>query len=211
MILSVFIASLLTAPPCAITGTVELVRNGKKVDAAGQVALYLDYVPATAFTRVAETHDIRQVNKEFLPHVLVVTAGDEVTFNNDDKFEHSVFSNSATKTFEFQATKKGLTGVQVFMDPGPVLIQCDLHKEMRADVLVVSNPFATLAKPGGAFRIEGPPAGAYTLVAWEPNGAETHTEVTCNGKTETVVHLRLEEFPKPKLLRKDGEEYREYP
>lgn len=211
MILSVLITSLLAAPPCAISGTVELLRNGKKIEAGDQVALYIDHVPAAAYKRVAATHDMRQINKEFVPHVMVVTVGDEVTFNNDDKVEHSVFSNADTTHFEFPASKKGLTGIHVFNDPGPVRIQCDIHSKMRADVLVVANPFATLARPGGSFRISGLPADNYTLVAWEPNGGETHLEVSCGTRPETVVRIKVEESPKPKLLRKDGEEYREYP
>lgn len=208
MILPVLLTSLLAADPCAISGTVALLRDGEKVKNPGAVAVYVDYVSSTEFKQPARVHQMLQKNINFEPNVLVVTVGDKVTFTNEDKVEHSVFSNTDSGTFELPPSKKGFTGAKVFRKPGPVLIQCDIHKKMRADVLVVSNPFATLANPDGTFRISGLPKGSYRLMVWEPNGGESHQEVTCAG--ETAVSLQVEQARKPILKRKDGTAHREY-
>ncbi len=209
MILSVLVASLLAADdgPCSITGTVALLRDGEKVSDASSVAVYVDHVPMT--TKLpARTHEVLQKGYQFEPKVLLITIGDKVAFTNDDKVEHSVFSNTEKVAFDFPPTRKGFTGAKVFRKPGAVRIQCDIHKKMRADLLVTNNPFATLAKPNGTFRIDGLPAGDYRVMVWEPNGGESQQEIKC--ASETSVQLTVEEAQKPTLKRKDGTAHREY-
>ena len=210
MFLSVTILALLSAEPCTLSGKIELTRAGKSVDPGGIVAVYVEKVRANAFRTVNKTHQIVQSDTQFRPKVLVLLKGDSVEFTNNDKWEHSVFAPSTANAFEFSASKRGLTGVKTFLFPGKVRIQCDIHKKMRADVLVASNPFFALADAGGAWKISGLPSGDYTLVAWEPNGKESRVSVTnCTGPTAVTLPV-LEEAPPPKLNRKLGGDYGEY-
>ena len=43
---------------------------------------------------------IRQTAKAFVPALLVITAGTSVRFPNDDKFYHSVYSDSPSNPFD---------------------------------------------------------------------------------------------------------------
>ena len=58
-----------------------------------------------------------QVNKEFVPHVLPVAVGTEVSFPNHDQIHHHVYSFSRTKTFEIPLYK-GEAGVAGALRPG---------------------------------------------------------------------------------------------
>ena len=132
-------------------------------------------------------------------------------FTNEDKDEHSVFSKDALPLLDFPKSRKGETGRHTFEFTGAARIQCDIHDWMRADTLVVENPFFTLTESNGTFRIRDLPAGAdYTLVGWEPNGNETRVAVKgCSGET-TVAVVVLDEGKPRKMRRKLGGVYPVY-
>ena len=189
MILTVLIASLTSAAPCALTGNIELTSEGKKVAPEGRVVVYVDKVPGTKFHAIDQPHVILQTGLQFKPEVLVVMAGESVQFTNEDKDEHSVFSKDAVPAFDLGRSRQGLTGSPVkFMFPGPARIQCNVHDWMRADILVVQNPFFALVGQDGTWRIEGLPVGNYSLSAWDRSGALKHVQVkSCPGEKRIPI------------------------
>lgn len=193
---------------CTLEGSAVLTRGGKPV--SGTIVVAVEKVPASAWKQKPSTHRMLQQERQFVPRVLVVVKGDSVEFTNEDKEEHSVFSNSSTRTFDFPASRRGVSGVTTFMKLGPARIQCDIHSSMRADVLVVANPFHALTDAQGRWRITGVPKGPVTLRYWEPNGGEATRAVTCTEGTVAVGAVPLDEAPAPRLVRKTGEAYREY-
>lgn len=196
---------------CSFSGKIELTREGKKVEAAGRVVIYVQRLPAIELHRSARTHSIRQVDEQFQPNLLVMQVGDSVEFYNEDNIEHSVFSNALANAFEFPRSLRGVTGRRTFMFAGPMRIGCDIHGSMRADVLVLQNPFWTSVQADGSWTLSGVPRGAHTLVAWEPNGGVTKIRLKqCSGSMLTVVMPALEEAPEPKPKRKNGGNYVEY-
>lgn len=211
MLPTVIAAVLLSTAPCTLWGQVDLIRDGKKVDASGRVVVYVHKVAATALRPGnAKKHTIRQIHTEFEPKLLVVQMSDSIEFYNEDKDEHSVFSNAAANTFEFRKSRQGVTGTKTFMFQGPVRIQCDVHPQMRADVLVLQNRFWTFVDPNGTWKISGLPAGSYTVVAWEPNGGVRRQMVTeCSGEAAVAIPP-LQEEPEQKPKRKNGGAYVEY-
>ena len=145
--------------PCTLTGRVELTSKGQTLDPGGKVAVYVETVrsPANALN---QTRSILQTGLQFSPQVLIVVKGDSVQFTNEDKDEHGVFSRDTVPTFQRERSRQGLTGAPVLFDfVGAFRIQCDIHKSMRADVLVVDNPFFTLAGSDGSWKIAELPAG----------------------------------------------------
>ena len=55
-------------------------------------------------------------------------------------------------------------------------MKCDVHPWMRTYLAVMSHPFFSVTGETGEFRIEGLPAGSYTIEAWhERLGTQTAT------------------------------------
>jgi plastocyanin len=116
--------------------------------------------PASA---VAEIH---QHERKFDPELLAITAGQHVSFPNDDLFFHNVFSPSPTREFDLGEYPRGSTKVKRFPAVGVVDVYCDIHPEMAATVLVLPNRRFTTVRPDGSFRIEGVPPGKWKLYVY---------------------------------------------
>lgn len=116
------------------------------------------------------TVEIKQENKQFVPALTVVQAGTTLTFPNLDGIFHNVFSNSPKNAFDLGTYRTGdPTRTAVMNEPGVVDVQCNMHEQMRATVLVVPNKLYAAVRPNGTFRIDGVPVGKRRIVAWGPN------------------------------------------
>jgi plastocyanin len=112
-----------------------------------------------------QTSKIVQRDKAFNPDLLAVTVGDSVTFPNQDSNLHNVFSPNPK--FDLGSLKKGEGGdPKQFKNPGVVDVYCNIHPQMAATILVLPNRHHVAAKSGGTFRLEGVPAGDWTIFAY---------------------------------------------
>jgi hypothetical protein len=72
----------------------------------------------------------------------------------------------------------------------PVLIGCSLHGWMRAWVYVVPHPWFAVSDTQGEFKIEGVPAGKYTLLVRHPDAGHQDrraVEVTAGETTQVKI------------------------
>lgn len=154
-----------------------------------------------------QAHAIAQLNQKFVPEVLVIQKNDSVSFPNRDRIEHSVFSTDGT--VHIPASTKADPEPVAFARAGSFRIQCNIHSNMRTDVLVVPvRQLHTFVGRDGRWRIDGLTAPQVTVTAWEPNGGEVTQVVSpCDGRP---VELRLEGQRAPLPLRKDGSLYKDY-
>jgi plastocyanin len=115
-----------------------------------------------------EAFILDQNNLTFLPHILVIPKGSTVSFPNNDKVDHNVFSLSRTKKFNFGSYKPGESQDVTFDKPGIVELRCDLHSEMISYILVMKNSYFSLTDKQGNFTIDvtGLAPGKYTLKTW---------------------------------------------
>jgi plastocyanin len=136
---------------------------------------------------------IRQINEEFVPHVVAVTAGSTVEFPNDDLIFHNVFSLSRAATFDLGRYPRNASKARTFTKPGVVKVFCHLHSHMSAIVRVFPHPY--FASPGrdGRFTIPDVPAGRVDVTAWHERAGEvTYTAtITAGGTTELTFSLPL--------------------
>lgn len=109
---------------------------------------------------------MEQLNRRFSPELLVIQAGSKVSFPNDDPIFHNVFSLSGTKSFDLGNYPRGDTRVVSFPKPGIVFVNCHLHPNMSASIVVTPNKWNTLAGRDGKFGLQDVPPGRYSIVAW---------------------------------------------
>src|SRR5947209_7633335 len=111
------------APTGTIRGTVVVEdARGNALPLPEVVVFVEDFVqPFTA----SETPAVHQVNKRFLPNLLVVSVGAPVAFPNDDPIDHNVFSVSPVKAFDLGLYSGGKAKTLTFDRPGPVRIYCN--------------------------------------------------------------------------------------
>jgi plastocyanin len=126
------------------------------------VAVYLEgQLPSATTAAVME-----QRQRMFLPDMLVIPAGSTVSFPNRDPIFHNVFSFSKPKLFDLGNYPKDKTRVVTFPTPGVVYVNCQLHPNMGAAIVVTPNGWATRPNSSGHFTLTGIPPGKYTIVAW---------------------------------------------
>jgi plastocyanin len=109
---------------------------------------------------------MEQKDRQFVPDLLVIPSGSSVSFPNMDPIFHNVFSLSKPKTFDLGNYSKGQTRLVTFPKPGIVFVNCRLHPNMTATIVVSPNRWNTVADASGSFALHGVPPGTHTIVAW---------------------------------------------
>lgn len=141
---------------------------------------------------------IEQKDEQFVPHTVAITRGSTVEFPNSDPFFHNVFSLSRPATFDLGRYPSGQSRPWTFTKPGVVKVYCHIHAQMSAVIRVFDHRWFTIPNEGGAFVLEGLPAGEHTLVAWHERIGERRDRVTvrAGGTTEVAFTLPVLE-PEP--------------
>jgi len=106
-----------------------------------------------------------QLNKVFTPYVLPVVKGSTVEFHNSDSLQHNVFG-VGSEEFNLGNWTKGIVRQHTFNKAGDVVILCNVHPEMEAHILVLTNPYFARPEENGKFRIANVPPGQYVIRAW---------------------------------------------
>jgi plastocyanin len=117
--------------------------------------------PASA--RPSGAMSLTQRGEMFDQYLLVVPLGASVAFPNADPVFHNVFSYSRAKRFDLGRYRQGESKSVAFDKPGYIKVMCEVHKWMRAGIVVVENPYYAIVADTGHFRIEGVPAGRHRV------------------------------------------------
>ncbi|HET7497001.1 MAG TPA: hypothetical protein VFM00_01755 [Candidatus Eisenbacteria bacterium] len=118
-----------------------------------------------------------QKGQRFIPRILAVVAGQAVDFRNSDNVFHNVFSYSPPKKFDLGRYPRGKSKRLTFQKPGLVQVFCDIHSDMRADIVVAPSRRFGYVDAQGRFRIEDVPEGKHTVVVWLPRRGERSGDV----------------------------------
>jgi plastocyanin len=149
--------------------------------------------PGRAATAAPRTANMSQHDLSFEPHVLIVAAGTEVVFPNDDDVRHHVYSFSTTKAFDFSVDSKSIHSGLRFDVPGVVTIGCNIHDQMLAYVLVVDTPHFAKTDGDGVAVLSGLETGTYEITIWTSRMAGKHLpdpiEISLtDGETASLEH-----------------------
>lgn len=137
-----------------------------------------------------------QVNREFVPHVLIVPVGSSVTFPNSDTVSHQVYSFSPAKKFQFPLYRGSPNPPVDFDRIGVVTIGCNIHDQMRAYVFVVDGQYYGRTNTSGTWSATDVEPGDYTVQAWHPLAREMRPIVeqrvhVNDGAAATALTLRM--------------------
>lgn len=109
-----------------------------------------------------------QRDLKFDPFVLIVPVGATVSFPNQDKVRHHVYSFSAVKRFELKLYGQGESRSVTFDKAGAAAVGCNIHDGMVGFIKVVDTPFAAKTGGSGEVVLRNLPAGAATVRVWHP-------------------------------------------
>ena len=118
-----------------------------------------------------------QINREFVPHTLVVQKGMHVKFPNSDSVQHHVYSFSPAKTFELKLYSELEVEPFLFDQAGVVELGCNVHDWMLGYIYVADTPYFAQTNVQGAVSIDIP-AGDYELSLWHPRLADEDIQRT---------------------------------
>jgi len=156
-----------------VIGTVALRDQDKQrpLKDASQVAVWLvptdaadDTVRSSAYHPAS--YQMRQQDKRFEPHLLVVPVGSSVRFPNLDPWFHNVFSLYRGKRFDLGLYQAGSQKSVQFDRPGPSYIFCNIHPEMSAVILAVNSHYIGVSVSSGNIAIADVPPGHYRVHFW---------------------------------------------
>lgn len=124
-----------------------------------------------------------QHDLQFDPFVLIAPVGATVSFPNQDKVRHHVYSFSPTKRFELKLYGKGETRSVTFDKAGVVAVGCNIHDGMVGFIRVVDTPYAAKTPGSGDAVIRNLPAGPVTISVWHPymRGPEATASASLQG------------------------------
>lgn len=179
------------ASSSSVAGRLELIAGGREGVVAGEVTEGLVYfLPKSGGTAPKPgSYTVDTRSKGFSPSVLVVPVGSTVRFPNRDSILHNVFSRTPGSTFDFGFYGPGESRQRVFSKPGLVVVNCNVHHNMRVDVVVLSTPYYTRPDRNGRYSLAGLPKGPGTLVFWHPRADAQQAAV--NLPLDAAVSRRL--------------------
>ncbi len=148
------------------------------------------------------TSAIDQKGCVFIPHVAMIPQGSSIDLLNSDDVMHNLHSWSMKNTAFNEGVAAHGSISKTFEFPETVKITCDVHKWMTSWLIVQANPYYALTDANGNYKLEGVPAGTYTVQAWQESLGKATQEVTVAAGGEAKADFGLQKKAKKKRKRK---------
>ena len=111
---------------------------------------------------------MKQLNQQFVPHILAVKKGSVVAFPDTDTVKHHVYSFSAAKTFEVRVYKEEVNRHITFDNAGVAVIGCNIHDWMLGYIYVANSTLFALSDENGEVVFSDLIHGDYSASLWHP-------------------------------------------
>jgi plastocyanin len=165
--------------------------DGKALDGAVVTAHPLDGVPHRPAPMKAV---MDQVNRAFLPDLLVIPVGSTVVFPNSDSVSHQIYSFSPAKRFQLPLYRGTPYPPVHFEQTGVVTLGCNIHDEMVGYLVVTDAAYFGRTDATGAWSSEVA-RGRYRISIWHPrmrdSDADLERELTVGETDHAELTLRL--------------------
>jgi plastocyanin len=158
-------------PPAAdLIGRVEILDKDKRHTPAANTIIWIPGLAPASLTPSAPV--VAQQDKHFVPHVLAVPPGTDVSFPNLDPIFHNVFSLTPEDRFDLGLYRKGAAKSVHMGAPALVRIYCNIHADMAAFVMVLDHATFVVTDAEGSYRLPAIPAGQYNVYSWNERTGE---------------------------------------
>jgi plastocyanin len=156
-----------------LTGHIDMADAG-----AGDIGQAVAYFVPDAGAPKSKPGDYRIYThlRAFDPPSLVIPIGSRIIFPNQDDILHNVFSATPGSEFDLGTYAEDERASYTFRKAGVVTVNCNVHQEMQANILVLATPYFANADANGDFRIANLPVGPGKLGVWHPR-AQAQTRV----------------------------------
>lgn len=195
-------AAIKDAEVCAAADTYsEDVVVDKTSKGLANAFVYLSKAPKTVHPDLAKpAADVKvtfdQKGCVFLPHALIVRAGQTVEVISSDPIAHNTHTyplrNQAVNVLIAPNTAKG-SGVDIACNVAermPHQVKCDYHPWMMAYWLVVDHPYAAITDKDGKFKLENLPEGDHELVIWHEKAGYVDRKFKASVKNGQITELK---------------------
>ncbi len=133
-----------------------------------------------------------QVDKQFVPHLLVVQTGTSVEFPNSDTVAHHVYSFSYPNKFTLPMYKGTAHPRVTFKHSGVVTLGCNIHDQMLGYILVIDSTIFTKTDSNGRASLSLDKPEDYEIKIWSPrirDGVELLTRTVIS--SEPAISFQL--------------------
>ncbi len=141
-------------------------KDGRPVADVAAYAMRLDEqndLPAPTASPVMD-----QMDKQFVPHLLVVQTGTSVKFPNSDSVAHHVYSFSYPNNFMLSLYKGTQDPPVTFEHSGVVILGCNIHDHMLGYILVVDSTTFSKTDENGKASLSLDNPEDYEISIWSP-------------------------------------------
>ena len=212
-----------------ITGSISVVKTKAKTKGPKSykdVVVYLEKVGDNDFPISIKEIRMDQKGLVFIPHVIAIQKGTNVEFLNNDNDKHNVYfvNDKSGKTKDLGTWQPGESRDYKFAKsldehheivkkagengaPDTMIVLCKLHLEMAAYVVLLDNPFFTMASIDGEtqkaqYTIKNVPPGKYVLKAWHKKlklmGLQKEVVVEQGKKATVDLEITKKKYAKKK-------------
>jgi plastocyanin len=144
-----------------------------------------------------------QVDRAFVPDLLVIPVGSTVEFPNSDSVSHQIYSFSPAKRFQLPLYHGKPYPPVRFDQAGVVTLGCNIHDQMLGYLVVTDAPYFGRSDASGSWSGEVP-HGRYRVTLWHPRlreeGADIERELTIAEGDRAELTLRLSKPLQPAPL-----------
>jgi len=125
---------------------------------------------------------------QYIPHVVVVQANQDLKITNDDHFLHNIHPLPKLNTEWNKAQPAGAPPIDVKFDKEEFIpVNCNIHPWMHGYFVVLKTSHYSLTKDNGSFSLPDLPPGKYTITAWHEKYGKQTQDVTISGnETKTI-------------------------
>ena len=155
------------------------------------VFVYLkDGLPARLYPVPSTPVVLDQQRCRYVPRVLGIQVGQQLTIRNSDPLLHNVRAEGAVNAaFDVGTPIQGQEVKRTFATREVMVpVKCNVHGWMNAYIGVLEHPFFAVSDQSGRFSIAQLPPGTYTVEAWhERLGTQTQQITVTAGQTVDLV------------------------
>ena len=185
-------------PTCAAQHTTPAMTENVMTGPGNTVQNVVVYISAGAAPTPVPTTVARYDQKgcTYIPHVLVMQAGQPLEIVNSDRTSHNIHPLATVNAEWNKSTPPGSPPIEAKYDkPEMIAVKCNIHPWMHGYFAVLPTTHYAVSGADGTFSMAGLPPGTYTLTAWHERFGTQTQQVTVGAGDPPRVSFVFKALP----------------